>query len=314
LPDKFEKVGCNLCGSSEARKIGRVKVEPKFQDIFSRKELDIVKCRKCGLAYTSPRPTDATLKVYYERCYSDVGSKDPLEEMLANKESMLCGGGYTTYDSRFTGWLLGELTRQAGKKGRLIDIGFGEGQFIKFAGANGWSACGQEVSEEAVEHIRKVYGLDVHAGDLRGLRLPGGSFDAVTMINVIEHLSDPMGYLKEAHRILKKGGVLYISTINAHTSRRPVELIIPEHLYHFSAGTIGKMLKKGGFEILELTTRNHRDLEMNTEILRDSLQARKPVAIFMAFKRLLEAAFGICIGIRGLPFDGGPRITAFARK
>ncbi|MBI5000425.1 MAG: class I SAM-dependent methyltransferase [Euryarchaeota archaeon] len=314
MADELEEVGCNFCGSSEARKIGRVKVEPKFQDIFSRAELDIVKCKKCGLAYTSPRPTDATLKVYYERCYSDVGSKDPLEEMRSNKETMLCGGGYTTYDTRYTGWLLGVITRLAGRKGRLLDIGFGEGQFVRFASANGWSVSGQEVSEEAVEHIKKAYGLDVKAGDLRELRLPSESFEAVTMINVIEHLSDPIGYLKEAHRILKKGGVLYISTVNAHTSRRPVELVIPEHLYHFSAEAIGKMLRKSGFEVLELTTRNHRDLEMNTEILRDSLQARKPVATFLAFKRLFEAAFGICIGIRGLPFDGGPRITAFARK
>ncbi|HZD96001.1 MAG TPA: class I SAM-dependent methyltransferase, partial [Candidatus Sulfotelmatobacter sp.] len=73
---------------------------------------------------------------------------------------------------------------------------------------------GIEPSQQAAKYAREQLKLNVRTGSLEEASLPAASFAAVTLIDVIEHLTDPMGALRHAHRLLQPNGCLYLVTHN----------------------------------------------------------------------------------------------------
>jgi len=87
-------------------------------------------------------------------------------------------------------------------KGSLLDVGCGMGFFLKAARDRGWKqVLGEEVSHLAVDHANRKLGLEVLEGDLKELNLPEDHFDVATAWNEIDQLQDPVGTLKEMHRV-----------------------------------------------------------------------------------------------------------------
>lgn len=206
--EKLEEIKCSLCGSNKTKSAGFINLSEAQQDIFSVKKLTVVQCRKCGLIYTNPQPSKDVLKEFYDIKYNGANIRS-IEEILANKSSMLCAGAYVTYDLRFCKWLLHEINHLSKRKGKMLDIGCGQGRFIKFAKDNGWKVFGQEFSDEAAKYAKDKFGLKVQEGGLIDLNFPNDYFDAVIMLNVIEHFTNPILYLNEAHKILKGGITLF---------------------------------------------------------------------------------------------------------
>ncbi len=96
---------------------------------------------------------------------------------------------------------------------RLLDIGCSSGAFVDAVRKNGGTAEGVEPAAEPVETARAA-GLTVHQGFLEDVGFADGSFDALTLFEVIEHLRQPLQLLDECHRILKPGGCLVLRTGN----------------------------------------------------------------------------------------------------
>ena len=101
-----------------------------------------------------------------------------------------------------------------GSRGRLLDIGTGRGDVLVEAARHGWDAEGVEISADAARVAREHLGLKVTAGSLRAAKFPDESFDVVTMLDVIEHVPDPIADLQEVRRILKRGGLVVLETPN----------------------------------------------------------------------------------------------------
>jgi 2-polyprenyl-3-methyl-5-hydroxy-6-metoxy-1,4-benzoquinol methylase len=123
---------------------------------------------------------------------------------------------------------------------RLLDVGCGDGSHIRQLVDLGWRmAEGIDTDQRAVE-IARERGVEVRLGTLASSPYPASTFDVVTMSHVIEHVHDPVGLLKDCHRILKPGGELLLLTPNTNSWGHVLfggswlHLDPPRHLYLFN--------------------------------------------------------------------------------
>jgi SAM-dependent methyltransferase len=91
--------------------------------------------------------------------------------------------------------------------GKLLEIGCGNGDRLALFRDLGWTVTGVEPDAGAAR-LASARGLDVLSGELSSLEFPAGSFDAILMSHVIEHVPDPQESIRECHRLLRPGGVL----------------------------------------------------------------------------------------------------------
>lgn len=154
--------------------------------------------------------------------------------------------------------------------GRVLDIGCGSGWLTGFLGSLGWEAMGIDVDPKSVKAARSR-GLDVRLGTLEAQGFPADYFDAVVMSHVIEHIHDPLELLQKCHRVLKKGGILSMTTPNivswGHRRFRQYWLGLdpPRHLYVFSPKSLEALAKSAGFSIQSLSTMARMAAYINQE-------------------------------------------------
>ena len=146
---------------------------------------------------------------------------------------------------------------------RLLDIGCSSGALLQSARRHGFAAEGVEPATQAAEYARST-GLTVFQGYLEDACYPAASFDAVTLMEVIEHLPDPHALLKEAWRVLKPNGVLIVGTGNGASwtvqlvGARWGYLHVAQHGGHisfFNPDSLGSLAKQCGFLVERIETR-----------------------------------------------------------
>jgi len=125
---------------------------------------------------------------------------------------------------------------------------------MELARLRGWRVSGVDVSVYATQIARSYYALDVFTGELTDALYPADSFDVVVMDDLIEHVADPTLLVREAHRVLKPGGLLTLNTPNRAglwhrlMGRRWFHYKQMEHTYFFSPVVITRLLERHGFE------------------------------------------------------------------
>lgn len=141
--------------------------------------------------------------------------------------------------------------------GKLLDVGCGAGRLLNRMRKQGWVVEGIDFDPQAANKVGSRYGIRTHVGDLSANLLPKASFDAITMSQTIEHLSQPSLTLAECMRILKPGGKLIITTPNVK-SLGAAEFgsywrgwEAPRHLHMFSVESLTLLIQKSNFEIVE---------------------------------------------------------------
>ncbi len=244
----MEYVKCNLCGADDAvvlypSTMPGVNGQPADPEHFRCTTLSygehyqIVRCRQCGLVYTNPRRRPADILRDYEEV------QDP--RYLAERE-----GRIATFRHHIRP--LEEMVRSHNGR-RLLDVGAHIGVFVEVAQERGWDAWGLEPSRWAVEEGRRR-NLQMIQGTLHDAELDSGSFDVVTMWDVVEHLFDPLADIREVTRILKPGGILCVHTINVESwfarlmgGRWP--WLVEMHLYFFSPRTLSALVEKAGLHV-----------------------------------------------------------------
>ncbi|MEN6356211.1 MAG: class I SAM-dependent methyltransferase [Armatimonadota bacterium] len=213
---------CNLCGSVVT------------SILVSKGGYDVYQCAKCGLAFTWPQPE--AIADQYDASYFDLYRRRRAFR-LKRGDNRLC---------RI------ELMKEPG---RLLDIGCSLGYFVEAANSRGWRASGVEISPYASEEARKM-GLEVKTGVLEDADYTDGSFDCVTMWDVLEHVPDPTDHMIEVNRILAPGGMVVIGTPNLGHSRFRAQrenwrhLKPAEHIFYFTKSSISRLLDKTGFDLV----------------------------------------------------------------
>jgi len=136
----------------------------------------------------------------------------------------------------------------------LLDVGCGAGFWLNVAIEAGWDGLGIDLSPDAIAFARDRLGLNVIAGRMQDRELPESTFDVITLLETIEHLFDPMAVLRQAHRVLRPGGLIAITTPNLNSLAfkflgQDWSILSPtEHLYYFTERTIRQMLIHAGFD------------------------------------------------------------------
>ncbi|MRR31052.1 class I SAM-dependent methyltransferase, partial [bacterium] len=144
--------------------------------------------------------------------------------------------------------------------GSLLDVGCATGIFLETMGAApSWQLRGVEISEHAARIARDQKNLDVVTGTLEQAKFADGQFDVVTLWDVLEHLHDPAGSLKEIRRILKPGGVLVFRVPNGGSLDARLfgpywaGLEPPRHLFVFDQKTLTAFLSNAGFTVKRMS-------------------------------------------------------------
>lgn len=237
-------------------------------------EWTLHRCQNCGCGYIDPRPTPASISLAYSSYYThgstSLETDNPTRLGLIRRA---LGNGYrnwrfgTTFKpENMVGVMLFLLWPSVRKRldqglrnlpkrpknGRLLDVGFGGGEFLEYAKEGGWHVAGADPDPVVVESARSR-GLDVRQGGIQAFSDEVGSFDAITLSHVIEHVFDPQHDLDNAFRLLKPGGVLWIQTPNVdgplhrRFGRNWRDLDPPRHLTLFSRKALFGCLTASGF-------------------------------------------------------------------
>jgi 2-polyprenyl-3-methyl-5-hydroxy-6-metoxy-1,4-benzoquinol methylase len=245
LKSSLQEAPCNLCGSQLSRELYPERdgiADFDANDLFACTSSayghcgPIVRCLQCGLVRQNPQPIEADLI----DAYGEVEDARYEEEATGRVET-------------FSRALRDLMRHEPG--GALLDVGCHIGVFLDVARSVGWQVAGVEPSRWAAERARSK-GLDVTEGTLETAGLEEGAFDVVTMWDVVEHVADPLTELKRAHRVLRPGGLLALSTMNVEAlfprlAGRRWPWYMQMHLYYFTPRTLGSMLEQAGFEVVE---------------------------------------------------------------
>lgn len=232
---------CPLCGGGRAKEIFRWprprRREPSglpTESAYGRAGR-IVRCETCGLV----RQADVADAPYEDAADPEYASETAGLEQTAARN-------------------LDVIERYRRPPGRLLDVGCGTGVLLEVAAGRSWETIGVEPSEWAAGVARRR-GLDVISGRLEDAALEPGSFDAVVLADVIEHVVDPLRVARRIERLLAPGGVLLICTpdigsVAARVLRRWWWSVLPGHLVYFSRATLSRLLDDAGLVVVELRT------------------------------------------------------------
>jgi len=212
-------------------------------------EFKVVKCEGCGLIRTNPRPTADSIGYYYPDDYGPyqgtrVGQKHEKPSWLKRQLKPLASKIFM-----FNATILPDMP-----KGRMLEVGSASGAFMHKMAGEGWHVTGIEFSSDAAEATRSL-GYQVHTGQLETAPDPVELYDLIVGWMVLEHLHDPVAGLNKLFDWAKPGATLALSTPNARTFQFQVfkekwhDLHLPNHLYHFTPETIGKLLESCGWKV-----------------------------------------------------------------
>jgi SAM-dependent methyltransferase len=267
---------CPLCGSGN-----REVLHESLKDTicFSASgSWTLYRCVYCNSGYLDPRPTEETIGDAYTHYHTHrVDNEPPPPNSLTGRFRRALRNGYLNARYNFDlrpalalgRWVFPFLPsirlrhdravrhlRLPQYRARILDLGCGNGAFVRTAIGWGWDAEGLDPDPKAAA---ASLGLDarITTGSLSRAMYPDACFAAVTMDHTIEHLHTPIATLREVYRILQPGGSLWVATPNLNAIGYRLfgkdwrGLEPPRHLVLFTAATLRSALAAAGFEKIE---------------------------------------------------------------
>ena len=190
--------GCRICGGSLELVLrgSEPELRPEgFAPVDHRHGVhgDFYRCRDCGTVQQPSLPGNDELQGLYRQMRDDRylleerGRRDAARRLL-------------------------DLLAPHAASGRLLDLGSGYGLMLDEARRRGYEVLGIELSSDGARHGREVLGLPVLESSLEQAGLEPGSFDAIVMTDVFEHLDNPTATLDLCSELLAPGGALMLTT------------------------------------------------------------------------------------------------------
>ena len=261
---------CPACGSYNKRTL-----ESELIDWLPDSPTGLWKmmsCTDCGIAYLSPRPDRESIKNAYINYYTHTSDKDDLvhnyprsiKNYVSKKYYSVTGksGSYLDYVIYAMMRMLFPISLYLDAKsrhiftvknmpGKLLDIGCGNGEYLRFASRFGWNVVGVDFDGSAVSEARSG-GLDVRLGSIDVIDRKE-KFDFITLSHVVEHVYDPAELIRTCYSLLNDGGTLWLETPNIESMGYALYksnwrgLEPPRHVMLFNQASLSEILLKSGF-------------------------------------------------------------------
>jgi SAM-dependent methyltransferase len=227
-----KKEKCPLCESTA--------ISHKYRIDNYELKFDTDMCSDCGFIFMNPPLSAETIKSFYtEQYYSGKADYSYIDERRTMKYSAY------VWDKRI------KVIHRYVKRGNFLDVGASFGGLMKSA-EKYFTAYGIEISEYSASHASGRFAGRIHHGTLDDHPFSRSFFSAITMIELIEHLEDPMKAIEECYSLLRDGGLLVIQTANmdgrqAKSLAGKYEYFMPGHLTYFSMSNLSQALYRAGF-------------------------------------------------------------------
>jgi SAM-dependent methyltransferase len=240
-------ISCHSCGSE------RLKTHTRFKKLY-RVSSDckpwspggnLATCFSCGLtqATTDNKWLNEIKKIYakYSIYYQGMGEEQKVFDVKT--------GAYKARSE----WILDQILAKwkLGRNGKALDIGCGNGAFLKAMGARlpHWNLYGTEYNKkykylvEKLPRVRKVF-----TGDLKAIHQ---KYELISLIHVLEHIVQPENFLVQIKGMLAPNGLLFLQ-VPFH-KKNPFELLTVDHASHFSMSSIRRLLNRSGLRVVFIT-------------------------------------------------------------
>lgn len=273
------RVDCHLCGGADEK------------TFLEARGYRVAQCCECGLRYVNPQPTTQELIDFYTR-YDD-------------------GDQWREGEESFNRGVRDAILRFR-NSGSVLDIGAGSGNFLDCMKKAGFSTFGVEPSETGSNYARTHHGIEVFHGMLDDYLAngPRQSFDVITLLNVLEHFTEPKKTLDRLRPRMNDGGLLVVvvpdarfhACIGAIRSRlgssdpywleQPKSFLsgfkFPDHLTSFEPRTLRLFLEGCGFSVKRV---GHAPVVLNPQFHRNvaklAIRSCSGLLHWLTFRRLL---------------------------
>jgi 2-polyprenyl-3-methyl-5-hydroxy-6-metoxy-1,4-benzoquinol methylase len=151
---------------------------------------------------------------------------------------------------------------------KLFDIGYGNGLFLAYAQRNHWIVDGIDTSPYNKIKAKENFNLDLRVGFFEKNKEMSGHYDAVTLLDVIEHITEPLPFLQNAGELLSENGILLLAVPHENSLLKHLGNIlyllsrgkitfgldkqyVLEHVSYFNLQTMTFLLNKSGLEVID---------------------------------------------------------------
>lgn len=226
--DLLQPRPCPTCGSDD------------YAMELEKDHLQLVRCQKCDLVYTNPIFDEAHYKeIYQSETYQDIVRQLGIDSHAYRTE-------------RFGMERVAIMRRYIPKsilQPKYLDVGCSTGFVVEAAQNAGWDAAGIDLNPSAIK-FGQERGLNLAVEALEDIDVPPGTYDAVSLFDVIEHLTNPGPILEQSIRLLKPGGIVFLYVPNYDSASRLLmgkhaHFIWPtHHLNYYTPQTLSDFLQR----------------------------------------------------------------------
>ena len=236
---KIVKKKCMICNNSKF-----ILISDRVRDSKKQK---IGKCKKCSHIQMLPIPTPEEERSFYTRNLQvkNINYQSTVSKMWEKSKSD------TTRRINF-------LKKNISKNKNILEIGSGYGFFLERMTRLGYKITGIELTEEKIRISKRISKARVLDYDLTERNPDIGKFDAIVMFHVLEHIINPVLFLKKIKELLKTKGKLIIEVPNADDFQLNFNKKYREwywqraHIHYFTPKILKKILQKAGYKNIKL--------------------------------------------------------------
>jgi 2-polyprenyl-3-methyl-5-hydroxy-6-metoxy-1,4-benzoquinol methylase len=209
--------------------------------------------QKYGYYHLFPIPSKQEVKEYYAQEFYDGNYdkqiNDSSREVQDEEEEFI--------NMQFSD-IIDIIEKEAPGK-RIIDIGCGYGNFLKYAKDKGYQVAGCDPAPEAVEYA-KQNGIEAFRADIEEIKEVEKKYDVAVMLNVLEHLREPYRILEDIkNNLLNDKGILVIRTPNEFNNLQTIAnkeydlkswwVAAPQHISYFTVDHLVNLINNSGYEV-----------------------------------------------------------------